>query len=146
MSFISLKSGFRTNMCPSFSHKPLSPLSEKDKISEIIKLEDTLHGIIGKKPTYMRPPGFECNNACMKLMGKMGYHVVGENLDTQDWKNMSNIQASKDLVSKAVDGADSKKNNFIVLAHDIHEATVAQLAKHMIDKFKEKGYRCKSPP
>ena len=146
MSPISLKPSFRTNMSPSFSHKPLSPLSEKDKISEITKLEDTLHGIIGKKPTYMRPPGFECNKACMKLMGKMGYHVVGENLDTQDWKNMSNMQASKDIVSKAVDGADSKKNNFIVLAHDIHEATVWQLAKHMIDKFKEKGYKCKRPP
>lgn len=123
----------------------MSPLSEKDKISEVVKLEDALHRIIGKKPTYMRPPGFECNSACLKLMGKMGYHVIGENLDTQDWKNVSNMQASKDVVSKAVDGADPKKNNFIVLAHDIHEATVAQLAKHMIDKFKEKGYRCKCP-
>ncbi|RPA90841.1 glycoside hydrolase/deacetylase [Choiromyces venosus 120613-1] len=129
-----------------FSQKSLSPLSETDKISEMVKLEDALQGIVGKKPTYMRPPNLECNGQCMKLMGRMGYHVIGENLDTHDWENVSNMQVSKDIVSKAVDGADSKKNNYIVLAHDIHEATVEQLAKHMIDKFKEKGYRCKLPP
>ncbi|CAZ86602.1 unnamed protein product [Tuber melanosporum] len=111
-----------------FSHKPLSPLSEMDKISEMVKLENALHGIIGKKPTYMRPPSFECNDKCMKFIEGLRYHVISENLDAQDWKNMGNMQVSKDIVNKAVDGADSKKNNFIVLAHDIHGATVEQLA------------------
>ncbi|CUS09628.1 unnamed protein product [Tuber aestivum] len=96
--------------------------------------------LLARSQPTCAPPNFDCNGKCMKLMGKMGYHVVGENLDTHDWKNMTNMQASKDIVGKAVDGADSKKNNFIALAQDIHEATVDQSAKHMLDKFKAKGY------
>ncbi|PWW72844.1 glycoside hydrolase/deacetylase [Tuber magnatum] len=93
----------------SFSHKPLSSLSQKDKVSEMVKLENALHGTTGKKPTYMRPPNFDCNDKCMKLMGKMGYHVIDEDLDTHDWKNMSNMQVSKGIVKKGVGGADSMK-------------------------------------
>ncbi|KAG0639607.1 hypothetical protein HOY80DRAFT_1000839 [Tuber brumale] len=82
----------------------------------------------------------------LKRIMEDGHQIGSHTLDTHDWKNMGNMQVSKDIVNKAVDGADSKKNNFIVLAHDIYEATVEQLAKHMIDQFKEKGYRCKRPP
>ena len=109
------------------------------------KLEAVLKDVIGKMPTYMRPPNFECNDECLKLMTMLGYHVIHENLDTQDFKNTNTIQVSKDIVTKAVDAADSKKNNFIVYANEIHEATVDQLTKHMIEKFKEKGYKCELP-
>jgi predicted glycosyltransferase involved in capsule biosynthesis len=77
-------------------------------------------------------------------MNSLGYHVIHSNLDTQDY-NLNNMQASKDIVNKALDSGVKSKNNYIVLMHDIHEATVDQLIKHTIDKVKDKGYKCILP-
>lgn len=107
------------------------------------QLETALVGIIGKYPTYMRPPYFECGGSCLSTLDTLSYHVIYTNLDTLDWANTGNIQASRDIFSNAINPSNPGSSNWIVLAHDVHPTTVNSLVQHMINTISAKGYRSK---
>jgi len=98
-------------------------------------LESAISSAIGKYPTYMRPPYFDCGDSCTSVMNTLGYHIITANLDTLDWANTGNIQVSKDIFSQNV------ASNSLVLAHDVHQTTVATLAEHMIVLSQNMGLR-----
>lgn len=107
------------------------------------QLEAAFTNIIGKYPTYMRPPYFECGGNCLSVMDTLSYHTIFTNLDTLDWANTGNIQVSKDIFSGAINPSSPASSSWIVLAHDVHPTTVNSLAQHMIDTVAAKGYRSK---
>lgn len=107
------------------------------------QIETALMNIIGKYPTYMRPPYFECGSNCLSVLNTLSYHVIYTNLDTMDWANTGNIQASRDIFSGAINPSNTATSNWIVLAHDVHPTTVNGLVQYMIDTLKAKGYRSK---
>lgn len=118
-----------------WSHPSLSGLSEADITSQMTTLESAISSAIGKYPTYMRPPYFECGGSCPSVMATLGYHIIISNLDTLDWANQGNIQVSKDIFSQNVG------SNSLVLAHDVHPDTVNSLAEHMIVESQNRGLR-----
>ncbi|RPA97611.1 glycoside hydrolase/deacetylase [Choiromyces venosus 120613-1] len=118
-----------------WSHPSLSSLSTADMTSQMTSLESAITSAIGKYPTYMRPPYFECNDACLGVMDGLSYHVIYTNLDTLDWANTGNIQVSMDIFSQNV------ASNSLVLAHDVHPTTVYTLAEHMIVESQNRGLR-----
>jgi len=126
----------------SWSHKDMSSLDPGSRVQEIVKLDQTVAKVIGKSPTYFRPPFANCNAECLADMGRLGYHVVNFDVDTKDYENRTPqlIGISKDKFSTAVD-AGQPNDSFLVLAHDVHVETAITLTPFMLEKIKQKGYR-----
>ena len=127
----------------SMDHRDLDAISESDRRLQMTGLESVLQIIIGRYPTYMRPPYSRCGAACLSTMNAMGYHVVFWDLNTDDYNNDSPllIQRSKDIVTGAINGADPRYRGFISIAHDIHSQTVVNLTMHEIDVGRNRGFR-----
>src|SRR5690606_10981526 len=89
--------------------------------------------------TYMRPPYLSCGNNCPAALDNLGYHIIQTDLDTQDWQQ--DIGQSKAIFKSMVDARSLSDPGYVVLAHDVHQATTHQLAEYMIDYAKIKGLR-----
>ncbi|CAN8101919.1 unnamed protein product [Discula destructiva] len=119
-----------------WAHPHLPELARSAAYRQMYLNEQALVGVLGLLPTYFRPPYLEYGQETLSVMGELGYHAITLDVDTHDWKG--NYDASKqDFLAALGWGSDSK----LVLAHDIHERTVSQLAEWMITTAKERGYR-----
>lgn len=106
------------------------------------RLEQALLSILGRFPTYMRPPFISCNSACLATMNALGYHVIIWDLDTDDYNNVTPqlIQNSKNLVASAYAPGTGDGRSWMPIAHDIHPQTALNLTSYMIDLGKSKGF------
>lgn len=109
------------------------------------RLETALVTLIGKFPTYMRPPYSSCEGNCQATMNALGYHIIYYNMDTDDYDHLDNIQVSKDLVTSIMQGTSPANTGFLSIAHEIHQVTATDLVPFMIATLKSNGYRCKIP-
>lgn len=125
-----------------WSHIDMTVASSATRSEQIHRLEDPIRKVIGKTPTYFRPPYATCEGQCLTDLESMGYHVVNFDLDTKDYENNTpdSIVTAKNTFSNAL-AAGSSGSSFLVLAHDVHEQTATKLTPHMLEKIKEKGYR-----
>ncbi|KAH6964435.1 hypothetical protein DER45DRAFT_556682 [Fusarium avenaceum] len=127
-----------------WTHRNLNEVNSTIRRSEIIYNEMAFRNLFGWIPTYMRAPYLECNtgSGCLEEMSDLGYHVVDQNVDTKDYENDSPqlIQNSKNRYSAGI-SSDSDSNQYIILAHDVHEQTVQNLTAYMIDTALNRGYR-----
>lgn len=122
-----------------WDHADLATLSDAQVTAEMTQLETAFTSIIGKVPTYMRPPYFSCDMACLNVMNSLGYHVITTDLDTQDWQG--SIPTSKDIFAGALNAANPSSSSFLTLAHDVHAATVDSLVPFMIATIQARGFR-----
>lgn len=127
-----------------WTHRNLNEVNSTIRRSEIIYNEMAFRNLFGWIPTYMRAPYLECNtgSGCLEEMSDLGYHVVDQNVDTKDYENDSPqlIQNSKNRYSAGI-SSNSNSNQYIILAHDVHEQTVQNLTAYMIDTAQDRGYR-----
>lgn len=65
-----------TDRDTSYSHADLATLDADGITSEMTELETILLSMIGKVPTYMRPPYFSTNALALQTLGSLGYHVI----------------------------------------------------------------------
>lgn len=122
-----------------WSHPYLSSLSDADVTSQMTMVESAVSSAIGKYPTYMRPPYFDCGSACLNVMNNLGYHVIHANVDPQDYAHTADIQTAYNSYAGAIQAGGS----YIVLNHDVHQTTVESLVQNEIDNAKSKGLTCK---
>ncbi|MBE3047795.1 polysaccharide deacetylase family protein [Candidatus Bathyarchaeota archaeon] len=121
----------------SWSHPYINTLTPEELTEQMTQLEVALVDIIGKYPTYMRPPYFEWDDENLDTLGELGYKVIHADIDTLDWAG--DIPASiTNFINGIADGGS------IVLAHEVHEATVKTLVPAMLSALKIRGLRCKS--
>lgn len=120
-----------------WSHPDLNTLSASAIQTEMTTLNNALYNIIGKRPTYMRPPYFNCNANCLSALS--GYHIINTNLDTNDWQlNTANSIAA---VQNAIAGTNPPYTpGWLPLLHDVHANTVNNVVGPIIDAFVNKGY------
>ena len=127
-----------------WTHRDLTQVNETVRRAEIIHNEMALRNILGRTPTYIRPPFLECSagSGCEETLGDLAYHSISANLDTKDYMydDPALIQRSKDRYSSTL-STNSKENSYIVLAHDVHEQTVHNLTEYMISLARERGYK-----
>lgn len=127
-----------------WTHRNLNEVNSTIRRSEMIYNEMAFRNLFGWIPTYMRAPYLECNtgSGCLDEMSDLGYHVVDQNVDTKDYENDSPqlIQNSKNRYSAGI-SSNSDSNQYIILAHDVHEQTVQNLTAYMIDTAQDRGYR-----
>ncbi|KAL2282170.1 hypothetical protein FJTKL_10999 [Diaporthe vaccinii] len=123
-----------------WAHADLTTVDEYGILDQLLLNEQALVQALGLIPTYFRPPYFSTNDDVLDTVGDLGYHVISAGVDTNDWKG--DYDAARQAFSQAVqqgpwDGSAGK----IVLAHDIHERTVHELAAYMIEQARGAGFR-----
>ncbi|KAF2266832.1 glycoside hydrolase/deacetylase, partial [Lojkania enalia] len=128
-----------------WSHQDLSAITQQQRRDQMIKNEMAIRNIIGKFPTYMRPPYSSCDaqSGCQNDMEDLGYVVSYFNLDTDDYNNVTpdKIQNAKDNFNDAIAPSNPSSDEFLAIAHDIHEQTARNLTAYMLDVLVSEGYQ-----
>jgi peptidoglycan/xylan/chitin deacetylase (PgdA/CDA1 family) len=117
-----------------------TPAQVEEEFLTNIKAVET---VIGKKPAIARPPLGNCNEACAKVMDKLGLTITQWNCDSNDWrydgvaadqpKTLSNIAA-------IINPSNPKTDSFITLQHDIKGYSVDYVPQ-IIELIAAKGYK-----
>ncbi|KAK4232192.1 chitin deacetylase [Podospora fimiseda] len=126
-----------------WSHQDLTLLDLDGQTFQMKQLETAINNVVGRVPTYMRPPYASCQGDCVPNIEGLGYHVVNFDIDTLDWQNKDlaeQMQVSIDNFNSAVDNG-GQDSSFLVLSHDVHENTVEVLVPQMLQTIKKNGYR-----
>lgn len=127
-----------------WTHLDLGKISSIDRKNQMYKLEMALRNIVGKIPTYMRPPYSSCTGECEKDMADLGYHVTYFSVDTDDynqWK-VEDIQKSKDwFKGNITKNGNQKSDKWLTVNHDIVEQTANNLTEFMLSTLTEAGYK-----
>lgn len=126
-----------------WSHQDLSVISDSQRYDQMVKNEMAIRNILGKYPTYMRPPYSSCNEACQNVLRNLGYVVSYFDLDTDDYNQLSNIQVAKDNFKRILDATEGgpQSGDRLAIGHDIHEATALSLTGYMLQYLRDQGYR-----
>ncbi|KAK7727058.1 hypothetical protein SLS57_003089 [Botryosphaeria dothidea] len=127
-----------------WSHQDLSAITSAQRKDQMIKNEMALRNILGFFPTYMRPPYSSCTaeSGCEDDLKALGYHITYFDLDTDDYDNTTpdKIQNAKDNFSKALANKAPASNDFLAIAHDIHQQTAQNLTEFMLQTLQSAGY------
>ncbi len=128
-----------------WTHQDLSKVPAYMRRKQLWNLEMALNNIVGKIPTYMRPPYSSCDSACQKDVDDLGYHSISFDVDTDDYNqnNASKIQISKDRFKTNVTTnlANTEKNASLVISHDILEQTAHNLTEYMLSTLTQLGLK-----
>lgn len=122
-----------------WSHYSLDEITSVMRKQQMVKNERAIANVIGKYPTYMRPPYSQCATAgCQADLQSLGYHRVYFDLDTNDYLNPlpSQIQASKDVVTKDL----ATTSEQLAIQHDIIQQSVANLSSYFFTAINNKGW------
>lgn len=128
-----------------WTHLDLSAISQADRKNQMWKNEMALRNIVGKIPTYMRPPYSSCTGQCETDMADLGYHVTYFDVDTDDYNqdDPNKIQNSKDnfIGNITQGGATAASSSWLEIGHDIHEQTAMNLTEYMLSTLTNLGYK-----
>ncbi|OJD37806.1 carbohydrate esterase family 4 protein [Diplodia corticola] len=112
----------------SWSHPSnFGSLSAADLTTQMQKLEGALVSIIGKKPTYMRPPYLATGGSVQSTMATLGYRIITDDVDSGDWNGYSVAQSEQQFTNAGASG-----NGHIPLMHETYQSTVTQLVPWLI--------------
>jgi hypothetical protein len=125
-----------------WSHQNLDQITHEQRVDHMVKNEMAIRNIIGKYPTYMRPPYSACYSAaCQTDMAALGYVVTLLDLDTDDCNQLTDekIQVANDNFKSGIDTAGAGGDRSAI-AHDIHELTALNLTGYMLDYIYSNGW------
>lgn len=92
------------------------------------RLETALANIIGVKPTYMRPPYLATGGNVLSVMKTLGYRVITDDVDAEDWNGKSPAQSQQKFQQAGASG-----NGHIPLMHETYQGTVETLTPWLIN-------------
>ncbi|KAF1979313.1 chitin deacetylase-like protein [Bimuria novae-zelandiae CBS 107.79] len=111
-----------------WTHPHIGSLSASALTTEMTKLETALVNIIGVKPTYMRPPYLETGGSVLSTMKTLGYRVVTDDVDSEDWNGKTPAQSQQKFQQAGASG-----NGHIPLMHETYAGTVQTLTPWLIN-------------
>ena len=119
-----------------FNHPDISKLSESQIEDEILKCEEVLIKLTGKKPTLFRPPfGSYNENSLTSIANKLGYKIILWNtVDAKDWENPSANKIANTII-------DNAKNGDIILLHDYGTENTVKALDILIPIMQQKGFK-----
>ncbi|KXJ90420.1 hypothetical protein Micbo1qcDRAFT_135665, partial [Microdochium bolleyi] len=121
-----------------WTHPRLTELTAAAARAEMVTMEETLLRMVGKYPTYMRPPFLAWNDEVLALLRSLGYHIISTDLDTSDWAN-NTPETWPNAVANFRTALDA--GGSITLVHDVHQTTVENVLPAIIQIIKEKGLK-----
>ena len=116
------------------AHNMLNRMDLAGVRNEMGKCAEKIEKLLGYRPTVMRCPGGNSNDAVKQYAAEAGIPIAYWSVDTLDWKSRD-----KDAILDIAFGKNGIKDGSIVLMHDIHKTTIPA-AKEMILRLKEQGY------
>lgn len=119
-----------------FNHYDINKLSAEQLEKEIIKCEEVLEKVIGKKTNLFRPPYGSYNKEVLESIArKHNYKIVlWTTVDAKDWQNPKAHEISDTIINNA-------KNGDIILLHDYATENTVEALDVLIPKMIEKGYK-----
>lgn len=130
-----------------WTHLDLSKIDKDDRKDQILNVEGALNNIVGKIPTYMRPPYSSCTVAsgCQQDLQDLGYHVIYFRINTDDYEQSpkNTFQNSLDWFkgNMTLEGMTPQKNSSLSISHDIIDKTANELTEFMLKTITELGYK-----
>lgn len=115
------------------THPHMTNLSRDAMMKEINTCNDKIEAITGVRPSLLRPPYGDYNNALVEVLGEMGMFGIQWDVDSLDWKGLTAPEITKRVTSKVGPGS-------IVLFHNAAEHTPEALPD-IIQTLKNDGYR-----
>lgn len=118
-----------------WSHQNLDSITSEQRYDQMVKNEMAIRNIIGKYPTYMRPPYSACDTTgCQADLQALGYVITSFDLDTDDYNNLTpaGMEIAKENFKNGIDTA-LPDGDRLAIAHDIHELTVRNLTPYMLE-------------
>lgn len=122
-----------------YEHRELAGLSAKDIEYQMNTQSNIIKKAIGLRPAIMRPPAGNVDANTLKVLRKLGYHVVNWDIDTNDWRN-HNLD-EEEAAYKTIDKDTSKTLGHIALQHEVYDQTVNELTPWAIKYIKSKKYK-----
>ena len=118
----------------SWSHPNLGKMSDEAVRAELRKTDDAIKSAVGVRPTIMRPPyGSITSRQKGWINDDFGYRVIIWDVDPFDWKRPGSSVVTSRIVNQTKPGS-------IILAHDIHPATVEAMPE-TFDQLIAKGFK-----
>lgn len=111
-------------------------MSTQDLTTQMTRLEQALANIIGVKPTYMRPPYLATGGNVLNTMRTMGYRVITNDIDAEDWNGKSPQQSQQKFQQAGAGG-----NGHIPLMHETYQGTVETLTPWLINWAKSNNLK-----
>jgi hypothetical protein len=131
-----------------WTHLDLSKISSVDRKNQMWMNEMALRNVLGKIPTYMRPPYSSCtvDSGCQQDMADLGYHISYFDVDTDDYEqnNASHIQIAKDRFKNGItnnSASAEKGDKWLSIGHDILDQTANNLTEYMLKTLQDSGYK-----
>ncbi|KAF1834792.1 chitin deacetylase-like protein [Decorospora gaudefroyi] len=119
-----------------WSHPNLGGMSTNDITNQMTRLEQALINIIGVKPTYMRPPYLSTGGNVLSTMRTLGYRVITNDIDSEDWNRKSPQQSQQKFQQAGAGG-----NGHIPLMHETYSGTVNTLTPWLINWAKNNNLK-----
>lgn len=112
-----------------WDHKDLRTLSDADIDAQLQRTDDLIESIVGVRPQYLRPPYGAINNV---VRSYVDVPIVLWTVDPEDWKRPPHDELIRRMTQPV-------KSGYIILAHDIHQPTVAAVPE-VIAALQAEGY------
>ncbi|UFU01074.1 polysaccharide deacetylase family protein [Radiobacillus kanasensis] len=115
-----------------YDHPDMSRLSGAENREQIVKTNEILEGILGKRPLWFAPPSGSMNKEVVKIAAEEGMETILWTVDTVDWKKPTTEVMVNRVMGKLHPGA-------MILMHptDVIERGLEDL----ILNIKEKKYK-----
>lgn len=135
-----------------WEHRGLSTIPKAEVKNELFRLEIALQRILGKIPTYMRPPFSSCleKSSCPEVLKELQYHNILFDVDPADYlfRFDETVFRAKNQFLKAMKVREefrgdlgSLGGNALVIARDIHKSSTTTLATAMLGEGKRLGWK-----
>ena len=115
------------------THPHMPQLSRGQMKDEIESCNNKIEAITGVKPTLLRPPYGDYDNALIETMNELKMYTIQWDVDSLDWKE----NATPDTIYQKV--TNKVKNGSIVLFHNDADHTPEALP-NILKTLKEQGY------
>lgn len=118
----------------SYTHDDLTKKSINEMQTDLLKTEQAIYHVIGKKPAILRPPYGETNQIVITGAHELGYHIVLWSIDTLDWSQMEHENIIKNVLSNV-------RNGDIILMHSNDDKfETAKAVPTIIEELYKKGF------
>lgn len=130
-----------------WSHPDLDQLSSEDRQLEMRKNERAIANILNKYPTYMRPPYMRCSNetGCLNDMKTLGYHVVMNSVDSNDWMHPRNLTDMIKTFELGLNQTTPDDGNMLLMQHERFVTSALNLTRHALTTVAQRGWKGRVP-
>ncbi|MER7742713.1 polysaccharide deacetylase family protein [Streptomyces sp. NPDC096538] len=115
-----------------WTHRILTDLEPDEIREELVRTNEEIERLTGRRPTLMRPPQGRTDDTVHEISRELGLSEVLWSVTAKDYQT-----SDSDLITRRV--LDQSSRDGIILLHDLYDGTVPAVPG-IIDALKARGY------